>query len=199
MDILLRFFFFFSCIIISWNYLLYQFGKFSFTIGQHRIIRISPFANRLSFDAPPPVQRLRCLANYQALRFSSSISALGNTLVSRMKERSANNSGKYISVHLRFEEVSLYIEALYFVWSAMKILGKHLSSFCIGHGCFLLLYIWWRRWRKKRHGCCKGERLEGKIYKTWSGYSSWSNQVEWEMSLNTVGGITFYTFIAFNF
>ncbi|KAL2558944.1 O-fucosyltransferase family protein [Forsythia ovata] len=71
---------------------------------EEKIIRISPFANRLSFDAPPSVQRLRCLANYQALRFSNSISALGDTLVARMKERSANNSGKYISVHLRFEE-----------------------------------------------------------------------------------------------
>lgn len=74
--------------------------------GQLRIIRISPFANRLSFDAPPAVQRLRCLANYQALRFSDPISSLGEVLVARMKNHSANNSGKYISVHLRFEEVS---------------------------------------------------------------------------------------------
>ncbi|KAI3453130.1 hypothetical protein Pfo_009793 [Paulownia fortunei] len=71
---------------------------------EEKIIRISPFANRLSFDAPPAVQRLRCLANYQALRFSNPISTLGETLVARMKEHSANNSGKYISVHLRFEE-----------------------------------------------------------------------------------------------
>ncbi|XP_004235088.1 protein ESMERALDA 1-like isoform X1 [Solanum lycopersicum] len=71
---------------------------------EEQIIRISPFANRLSFDAPPAVQRLRCLANYEALRFSNPILSLGQTLVARMKERSANNSGKYISVHLRFEE-----------------------------------------------------------------------------------------------
>ncbi|KAL2509742.1 O-fucosyltransferase family protein [Forsythia ovata] len=71
---------------------------------EEKIIRISPFANRLSFDAPPAVQRLRCLANYLALRFSKPILTLGETLVARMKEHSANNSGKYISVHLRFEE-----------------------------------------------------------------------------------------------
>ncbi|PWA87394.1 O-fucosyltransferase family protein [Artemisia annua] len=71
---------------------------------EEKFIRISPFANRLSFDAPPEVQRLRCLANYQALRFSSPLLTMGETLVSRMKERSANNGGKYISVHLRFEE-----------------------------------------------------------------------------------------------
>ncbi|KAH9746350.1 protein ESMERALDA 1 [Citrus sinensis] len=69
-----------------------------------RLIRISPFANRLSFDAPPAVQRLRCLANYEALRFSSPILTMGETLVARMKERSVNHGGKYISVHLRFEE-----------------------------------------------------------------------------------------------
>ncbi|KAK9060057.1 hypothetical protein SSX86_020761 [Deinandra increscens subsp. villosa] len=71
---------------------------------EEKVIRISPFANRLSFDAPPVVQRLRCLANYEALRFSNPIFEMGETLVSRMKERSVNNGGKYISVHLRFEE-----------------------------------------------------------------------------------------------
>ncbi|XP_074309398.1 protein ESMERALDA 1-like isoform X2 [Silene latifolia] len=69
-----------------------------------QVIRISPFANRLSFDAPPAVQRLRCLANYEALRFSSPILTLGETLVARMRERSVSSEGKYISVHLRFEE-----------------------------------------------------------------------------------------------
>ncbi|KAL7240233.1 hypothetical protein ACSBR2_005991 [Camellia fascicularis] len=71
---------------------------------EEKAIRISPFANRLSFDAPPPVQRLRCLANYEALRFSNLILTIGESLVAKMKERSANNSGKYVSVHLRFEE-----------------------------------------------------------------------------------------------
>ncbi|KAJ0725038.1 putative GDP-fucose protein O-fucosyltransferase [Helianthus annuus] len=71
---------------------------------EEKVIRISPFANRLSFDAPPEVQRLRCLANYEALRFSDPIYRMAETLVSRMKERSVNNGGKYISVHLRFEE-----------------------------------------------------------------------------------------------
>ncbi|KAK6931035.1 GDP-fucose protein O-fucosyltransferase [Dillenia turbinata] len=69
-----------------------------------RVVRISPFANRLSMNAPPAVQRLRCLANYEALRFSHPILDLGEKLVARMKEKSANTSGKYISVHLRFEE-----------------------------------------------------------------------------------------------
>uniref|UniRef100_A0A6M2F2E9 O-fucosyltransferase family protein n=1 Tax=Populus davidiana TaxID=266767 RepID=A0A6M2F2E9_9ROSI len=71
---------------------------------EERVIRISPFANRLSFDVPPAVQRLRCLANYEALRFSNPILTMGETLVARMKERSASHGGKYVSIHLRFEE-----------------------------------------------------------------------------------------------
>ncbi|RLM92681.1 hypothetical protein C2845_PM08G30700 [Panicum miliaceum] len=71
---------------------------------EERLIRISPFANRLSFDAPPAVQRLRCLANFEALKFSKPITAISNTLVSRMREKSAENNGKYVAVHLRFEE-----------------------------------------------------------------------------------------------
>ncbi|XP_052155938.1 protein ESMERALDA 1-like [Oryza glaberrima] len=71
---------------------------------EERLIRISPFANRLSFDAPPVVQRLRCLANFEALKFSNPIATLSETLVSRMKEKSTASNGKYIAVHLRFEE-----------------------------------------------------------------------------------------------
>ncbi|XP_076941981.1 protein ESMERALDA 1-like [Bidens hawaiensis] len=74
---------------------------------EEKFIRISPFANRLSYDAPPDVQRLRCLANYEALRFSKPLLIMGETLVSRMKERSANNGGKYISVHLRLRRFDM--------------------------------------------------------------------------------------------
>ncbi|XP_029122618.1 protein ESMERALDA 1 isoform X2 [Elaeis guineensis] len=69
-----------------------------------RFIRISPFANRLSFDAPSTVQRLRCLANFEALRFSNPIATLAEKLISRMKEQSTDNNGRYLAVHLRFEE-----------------------------------------------------------------------------------------------
>ncbi|CAI8616747.1 unnamed protein product [Vicia faba] len=71
---------------------------------EEKVIRFSPYANRLSFDAPPVVQRLRCLANYEALRFSRPILTIGESLVKRMREHSAINGGKYVSVHLRFEE-----------------------------------------------------------------------------------------------
>ncbi|KAJ4869116.1 O-fucosyltransferase family protein [Raphanus sativus] len=71
---------------------------------EEKVIRISPFANRLSFDAPRAIQRFRCLANNVALRFAKPILTQGETLVKKMKKLSANNTGKYVSVHLRFEE-----------------------------------------------------------------------------------------------
>lgn len=59
-------------------------------------------------DVPPNIQFLRCLANYEALRFSLPISALANQLVNRMIDKSSGSDGKYVSVHLRFEEVLTY-------------------------------------------------------------------------------------------
>lgn len=69
-----------------------------------RVIRISPFANRLSMSVPPSIEFLRCLTNYKALRFSSPISTLAHKLINRMTEKSSSYGGKYVSIHLRFEE-----------------------------------------------------------------------------------------------
>ncbi|KAK4493186.1 hypothetical protein RD792_017949 [Penstemon davidsonii] len=73
-------------------------------LQETRVIRISPFANRLAASIPPHIQYLRCLANYKALRFSSNIMSLAKEIVNRMASTSLNSSGKYVSVHLRFEE-----------------------------------------------------------------------------------------------
>ncbi|KAL8159240.1 hypothetical protein V2J09_000777 [Rumex salicifolius] len=68
------------------------------------VIRIAPFANRLAMNVPPRIQVLRCLANYKALRFAPTISTLGKQLVKRMMRKSAASDGKYVAIHLRFEE-----------------------------------------------------------------------------------------------
>lgn len=67
-------------------------------------VRIAPFSNRLAHAVPPNIQGLRCLANYEALRFSKPIRALAENMVDRMVMNSSLSGGKYISVHLRFEE-----------------------------------------------------------------------------------------------
>lgn len=68
------------------------------------LVRIAPFANRLSMYIPPDIQFLRCLANYKALKFAPPISSLAKKLIKRMMEKSPRTDGKYVSVHLRFEE-----------------------------------------------------------------------------------------------
>ncbi|MCO5603036.1 hypothetical protein L7F22_057179 [Adiantum nelumboides] len=69
------------------------------------VVRISPFANRLSYsEVPSSIQQLRCFANFESLRFAESVETVGEKLVIRMKEQSAKYDGNYIAIHLRFEE-----------------------------------------------------------------------------------------------
>ncbi|PAN16224.1 hypothetical protein PAHAL_3G045600 [Panicum hallii] len=68
------------------------------------VVRIAPFSNRLSQSVPSNIQALRCLVNYHALRFSESIRTLADDLVGRLMKKSSLTGGKYVSVHLRFEE-----------------------------------------------------------------------------------------------
>ncbi|XP_020253155.1 uncharacterized protein At1g04910-like isoform X1 [Asparagus officinalis] len=67
-------------------------------------VRIAPFSNRLAHSVPPYMQGLRCLTNFDALRFSEPIRLLAENMVDRMVKNSSMRGGKYISVHLRFEE-----------------------------------------------------------------------------------------------
>ncbi|KAL2317765.1 hypothetical protein Fmac_031641 [Flemingia macrophylla] len=88
----------------AWAPVSYYLGVVSPILQKEGVIRIAPFANRLAMSVPPHIQFLRCLTNYKALKFSSTISALAKKLVYRMIEKSSATDGKYIAVHLRFEE-----------------------------------------------------------------------------------------------
>ncbi|GER27538.1 O-fucosyltransferase family protein [Striga asiatica] len=69
-----------------------------------KAVRIAPFSNRLAHAVPPYIQGLRCLCNFEALRFSGPIRMLAAKMVDRMVKNSTKSGGRYISVHLRFEE-----------------------------------------------------------------------------------------------
>ncbi|KAL8133777.1 hypothetical protein AgCh_009010 [Apium graveolens] len=88
----------------AWASANYYLEEVQPVLEMHRVIRIAPFANRLAMNLPPQIQTLRCLANYEALRFSVPILELAKQLVSRMTENSSISDGNFVSVHLRFEE-----------------------------------------------------------------------------------------------
>ncbi|CAL0315509.1 unnamed protein product [Lupinus luteus] len=88
----------------AWAPVSYYLGAVYPVLQKEGVIRIAPFANRLAMSVPPHIQFLRCLTNYKALRFTSSISTLAQKLVNRMIEKSSRTDGKYIAIHLRFEE-----------------------------------------------------------------------------------------------
>ncbi|CAN8289776.1 unnamed protein product, partial [Cochlearia groenlandica] len=66
-------------------------------------VRVAPFSNRLAHAVPASIQGLRCLANFEALRFADPIRLLAEKMVEKMVTKSVQSGGKYVSVHLRFE------------------------------------------------------------------------------------------------
>ncbi|KMT20000.1 hypothetical protein BVRB_1g000230 [Beta vulgaris subsp. vulgaris] len=88
----------------AWSSISYYLEEVFPILRNQGLVRIAPFANRLSMYLPPDIQFLRCLANYKALKFASPISTLAKKIIKRMMEKSPRTDGKYVSVHLRFEE-----------------------------------------------------------------------------------------------
>ncbi|KAG6553081.1 hypothetical protein Mapa_005418 [Marchantia paleacea] len=89
----------------AWTPADYYLEKVKPKLLEAGVVRFSPFANRLAYDKiPPKVQQIRCKTNFEALRFAKPIASLADVLVKRMVEKSSNSGGKYIAIHLRFEE-----------------------------------------------------------------------------------------------
>ncbi|XP_062153781.1 O-fucosyltransferase 9 [Alnus glutinosa] len=88
----------------AWSSPTHYFQKVLPKLLELGAVRIAPFSNRLAQAVPSNVQGLRCFANYEALRFSEPIRTLAEKMVDRMVKNSSHSAGKYVSVHLRFEE-----------------------------------------------------------------------------------------------
>ncbi|CAA0840757.1 O-fucosyltransferase family protein [Striga hermonthica] len=67
---------------------------------EYQVIRAVKSDSRLANNnLPPDIQKLRCRACYEALRFAPKIEVMGKLLVDRMR-----SYGQYIALHLRFEK-----------------------------------------------------------------------------------------------
>lgn len=84
----------------SWSGVDYYQDEISPLWDHRQVIRAAKSDSRLANNhLPPDIQKLRCRAFFQALRFAPPIEALGKLLVERMR-----SFGKYIALHLRYEK-----------------------------------------------------------------------------------------------
>ncbi|KAG0470142.1 hypothetical protein HPP92_016842 [Vanilla planifolia] len=84
---------------ISWSNEKYYLKQILPLFNKFNVIHFNKTDARLANNGLPlAVQKLRCRVNYQALKFTSQIEALGNKLIKLLKEK-----GAYAALHLRYE------------------------------------------------------------------------------------------------
>ncbi|CAI5987649.1 unnamed protein product [Closterium sp. NIES-64] len=87
-------------------------------------VYLTPFAHRLAEELGAgrvalELQRLRCRANFHALRFHPAVHTLADSVMARMRARSAalGMQGRFIAVHLRFEKDMLAFAGCFNIFS----------------------------------------------------------------------------------
>lgn len=68
-------------------------------IKEHEVLHFTKTDFRLANNGiPEELQKLRCQANYEALRFTTHIEEIGNKIVRILRQK-----GPYLALHLRYE------------------------------------------------------------------------------------------------
>ncbi|XP_020580964.1 uncharacterized protein At1g04910-like [Phalaenopsis equestris] len=84
---------------VSWSNEHYYIKQILPLFDKYSVIHFNKTDARLANNGLPlDLQKLRCRVNYQALKFTPQIEALGNKLIKILQER-----GSYVALHLRYE------------------------------------------------------------------------------------------------